>query len=182
MAHSLGGLVRQLATAARQAVEDAAARYAADRQPPPQPGLPRPTRRECTQYARPGPREDGLTHDQAALTAVQRRGLPCGIEDTALAEGLGIGRIGDACLVLKHFPDLAGAVAAGERSLFQAAYIARLRRDAPDLAARAETRMTGDRPKDTHMLTRLWVKAAARKAANGDRRYGQRDLTGRARP
>lgn len=154
-----------MAAAARQAIEDVT-RHAAGRETPPQP----PPCPKYLQRARPGPRADGLTPNQAAIAAVRRRGQPCSIERTALAEGLCTRRIVDAGLILKHAPDLADAVATGERPLFQTAYIARLRRDAPDLAAGAEARMTGDQSKDTRMLTRLWAKVAARKAANGNRR------------
>jgi hypothetical protein len=137
MTHSLGGLARQLGTALLRVLST-----------PPEPWQPTqaPPRREYTRYARSGPRVDGLTPDQAALAAVERRGLPCHILDTARAEGLSTGRIGDACLALKHARDLADEVTAGNLSLAHAAIVARLRRDAPDLAAKVEPRLMIDAP------------------------------------
>src|SRR6266566_3194273 len=77
----------------------------------------------------------GLTNAQAALAAVERRGQ-ASLHATAVAEELSECWITNAALVLQHAPDLTDRVNSGELPLFTAAQIARLRRDAPDLAAR----------------------------------------------
>jgi hypothetical protein len=87
-----------------------------------------------------------------------------------MAEGLSSNRISGACLVLKHAPDLADRVTAGELSLPHAAIVARLRRDAPDLAARIEPKLSGAAfARDCLPLHRALAKARERKAT------GQRD-------
>jgi hypothetical protein len=75
----------------------------------------------------------------------------------------------------RQAPNLAEAVTAGRMRLWQAATVAILRRDAPDLAAKAEARLTGDYGNESQTLSKSWAKAAARKAADGDRRYGARN-------
>ncbi len=114
---------------------------------------------------------DGYAPAQLALTAVERRGLPCHIERTAEAEGLPMHWIQNACLVIKHAPDLAPAVRAGQMTLWQAARLARLRRDAPDLAARAQARLNGNRGRDSRILAQAWQQMR-RYCPNGSRVHG----------
>jgi len=112
-------------------------------------------RRLYKHYAKPELWADGVSADRAAIAAVQARGLPCHIPRTAEAAGLGSGRVAHASMVVKHAPDLIPHVEAGDVILTHAAIVARLRRDAPDLAAEAVAGLTADYTTNATNLYRL---------------------------
>lgn len=131
---------------------------------------PQPPRRQCQEYSRyPWQHPNGLTRDQAAIAAVRDRLPQERLTDLAMREGLGRAMVSQASMTWRHAPDLADQVLGGTMPVGTSAAIARLRHDAPDLAAKAEARMTGDRWRDSRMLRAMQVKAKRRPCA--DRAY-----------
>jgi hypothetical protein len=127
-------------------------------------------------HADPGRYPTSQAADQAAVAAVRGRAAGQALDGIADAWGLSTGRVSDASVTIKHGPDLIGAVGDGRQSLANSAVVGRLRRDHPDLAAKAEAAFARPRPRSTYALQGLAAVAWQRDLKTRQRRREARQL------